>query len=96
MTRGDGVPSAPAKALTKQKWNQPAKILGITLRADGTDFYNEKIGQEFADGEAMEGNVTFLSPVEAAKINFIRVDFEYGGLAGENIELAYSWRFFTK
>jgi hypothetical protein len=89
-------PSAPDKALTKTKSSQPAKVARIALRADGKDVYDEKIGAEFADGDAMEGSVTFPSPVEAAKISRIRVDFQYGGAAAENIDMVYSWWFYTK
>ena len=88
--------SAPAKALVKQKSNQPAEVRRIALNADGKSFYSERIDLALPDGEAMEGSVTFPSPVEAAKINLIRIDFKYGKSTEENIDMVYSWRFYTK
>jgi hypothetical protein len=88
-------PSAPDKALTKQKSSQPAIINTVNRRVDGK-FYSDKIWLEFADGDAMEGSVTFPSPAEASKISYLGLKFQYDGAAAENIDMVYSWRFYPK
>ncbi|MDR1378899.1 MAG: hypothetical protein LBJ36_07590 [Synergistaceae bacterium] len=90
-------PSVSTKALVKQKSSQPTKILKIFVRTDdGKYFHNEAIDQVFTDGIVMEGNLTFSSPIEEKRINFVRVDFEYEDAYAENAQMVYAWQFFTK
>jgi hypothetical protein len=90
-------PSASTKALKKQETSQPAKVIKIMIIPDkGKNLFEKEIDQVFADGEIMEGNLTFTSPIKAEKINRVRVDFAYDDARTEYVQTTYTWRFFTQ
>lgn len=91
-------PADPATAVARQKRNDVSRIRRIVVSGrDWNELHYDGLDLDIAEGDMIEGESAFGSPVGVSEIQRVRIDFLLGESdAADNIETHYSWWFYPK
>ncbi|MDR1917152.1 MAG: hypothetical protein LBQ58_11325 [Synergistaceae bacterium] len=88
-------PENSAVAAVRKTTNDVAQVRQIEVFSKkGDTLFSDNINVPISEGEAIEGEVTFTA-VKADDIGQVRILFSFDDNSGENVNVEYSWRFYT-